>query len=405
MADKSLIEANRRMLQSGRSPVVEFNAPQGNTLFEGHRAVNAARKNKIAAVNASVSNSMGKMKSDVDLTAYSKEEQKNIGKFLTGQRSLYANSANALAKISDASSPEYQYHVDVMNSVNNSFTNLKNQLDSYKENKIEFAEGIRTGLFSEGNDDMQYSNAAMMYGLVDGEKTNVPFEIAENGNLGFNMGGEYVSYNDFEQPFTKDYKVASGILGQSADLYKNHTLLQGPQKDMLRLSLMASLRDPNTIKSLVSDFESDGLNLSDIPLDDIDAARNMVADRIMNSYTDVAAQGKADYDVRHPGKRNGGATNSAGLNKDQTRAYGYFENQSSTLGMLSGGMTGMGYDADGEPVINADGELTGKPVVGYQIGKWVKNDIGERNFEIATGREMINIDDSQDEFLRKAGIK
>jgi len=300
MADKSLIEANKRMLQSGRRPVVEFNAPQGNTLFEGHRAVNAARKNKIAAVNASVSNSMGKMKSDVDLTAYSKEEQKNIGKFLTGQRSLYANSANALAKISDTSSPEYQYHVDVMNSVNNSFTNLKNQLDSYKENKIEFAEGIRTGLFSEGNDDMQYSNAAMMYGLVDGEKTNVPFEIAENGNLGFNIGGEYVSYNDFEQPFTKDYKVASGILGQSADLYKNHTLLQGPQKDMLRLSLMASLRDPNTIKSLVSDFESDGLNLSDIPLDDIDAARNMVADRIMNSYTDVAAQGKADYDASRP---------------------------------------------------------------------------------------------------------
>jgi len=322
MADKSLIEANRRMLQSGRRPVVEFNAPQGNTLFEGHRAVNAARRNKIAAVNASVSNSMGKMKSDVDLTAYSKEEQKNIGKFLTGQRSLYANSANALAKISDTSSPEYQYHVDVMNGVNNSFTNLKNQLDSYKENKIEFAEGIRTGLFSEGNDDMQYSNAAMMYGLVDGEKTNVPFEIAENGNLGFNMGGEYVSYNDFEQPFTKDYKVASGILGQSADLYKNHTLLQGPQKDMLRLNLMASLRDPNTIKSLVSDFESDGLNLSDIPLDDIDAARNMVADRIMNSYTDVAAQGKADYDARNSsGNGNSGAQEFSTLTSDFDNHY------------------------------------------------------------------------------------
>ena len=300
MADKSLIDANRRMLKSGRRPVVEFNAPQGDNLFEGHRAINAARKNKIAAVNASVSTSMGKMKSDVDLTAYSKEEQKNIGKFLTGQRSIYANSANALAKISDTSSPEYQYHVDVMNGINNSFTNLKNQLDSYKENKIEFAEGVRTGLFSEGNDDMQYSNAAMMYGLTDGEKTNVPFEIAENGNLGFNIGGEYVSYNDFEQPFAKDYKVASSILSQSADLYKNHTLLQGPQKDMLRLNLIASLRDPNTIKSLVSDFESEGLNFSDIPLDDMEAAKNMIADRIMNSYTDVAAQGKADYDARNP---------------------------------------------------------------------------------------------------------
>ena len=161
-----------------------------------------------------------------------------------------------------------------------------------------------------------------MYGLVDGEKTNVPFEIAENGNLGFNMGGEYVSYNDFEQPFTKDYKVASGILGQSADLYKNHTLLQGPQKDMLRLNLMASLRDPNTIKSLVSDFESDGLNLSDIPLDDIDAARNMVADRIMNSYTDVAAQGKADYDARNPSRSGGGRSGGSGSGgKDYTERW------------------------------------------------------------------------------------
>ena len=338
MADKSLIEANRRMLQSGRRPVVEFNAPQGDNLFEGHRAINAARRNKIAAVNASVSNSMGKMKSDVDLTAYSKEEQKNIGKFLTGQRSLYANSANALAKISDASSPEYQYHVDVMNNVNNSFVNLKNQLDSYKENKIEFAEGIRTGLFSEGNDDMQYSNAAMMYGLVDGEKTNVPFEIAENGNLGFNIGGEYVSYNDFEQPFPKDYKVASGILSQSANLYKNHTLLQGPQKDMLRLSLTASLRDPNTIKSLVSDFESDGLNLSDIPLDDIDAARNMIADRIMNSYTDVAAQGKADYDAKRANKnpsRSTGSTNPSS-GKDYTERWADVDKYPQTPQKISG---------------------------------------------------------------------
>ena len=335
MADKSLIDANRRMLKSGRRPVVEFNAPQGDNLFEGHRAINAARKNKIAAVNASVSTSMGKMKSDVDLTAYSKEEQKNIGKFLTGQRSIYANSANALAKISDTSSPEYQYHVDVMNGINNSFTNLKNQLDSYKENKIEFAEGVRTGLFSEGNDDMQYSNAAMMYGLTDGEKTNVPFEIAENGNLGFNIGGEYVSYNDFEQPFAKDYKVASSILSQSADLYKNHTLLQGPQKDMLRLNLIASLRDPNTIKSLVSDFESEGLNFSDIPLDDMEAAKNMIADRIMNSYTDVAAQGKADYDARNPGKQGGkggkgGGSSSSSSSSGKDR-YGYSKEESITM--------------------------------------------------------------------------
>ena len=32
-------------------------------------------------------------------------------------------------------------------------------------------------------------------------------------------------------------------------------------------------------------------------------------------------------------------------------------------------------------------------------------DNGVTTFEIAAGKEMINIDDSQDEFLRKAGIK
>lgn len=311
MADRSLIEANRRMLKAGRRSEYKSQLPSGNNLFDTIKQANTDRKNKIKAINNSVSNSMGKMKSNLDLTAYSREEQKNIGKFLTGQRSMYANSANALAKISDTSSPEYQYHVDVMNNVNNSFVNLKNQLDSYKENKIEFAEGVRTGLFSEGNDEMQYNTAASMYGLTGDEKTNAPFQIAENGNLGFNINNEFVSYNDFEQPFAKDYKVASTILKQTADLYKNHTLLQGPQKDLLRLNLEASLTDPRTVKSLVSDFESQGLNFSDIPLDDMDAAKGMIVDRIMNSYTEVAAQGKAEYDAKRAGKNPGSTADPA----------------------------------------------------------------------------------------------
>lgn len=297
MADKSLIESNRRMLESRRRPVVKLAAENGNNLYRSAQIANFERKSKIQAVNSSISTSMGKMKSDVDLTAYSPEEQKNIRVFLTSQRSKYANAANALAQIEDTSSPQYQHYVDVMNGVNNSFGNLKNQLDAYKSDKVQFAEGVRTGMYSEGNNEEQYGMAATIYGFSDGEKINAPFEIGDNGNLGFNLNGEYMAYNDFEEPFVKDYKVASGILKQTADLYKNHTLLQGPQKDMLRLNLMASLSDPNTIKSLVSDFESEGLNFSDVPLDDMDVAKDMIVNRIMNSYTEVAAQGKAEYDA------------------------------------------------------------------------------------------------------------
>ena len=330
MADKSLIESNRRMLESRRRPVVKLAAENGNNLYRSAQIANFERKNKIQAVNNSISTSMGKMKSDVDLTAYSPEEQKNIRVFLTSQRSKYANAANALAQIEDTSSPQYQHYVDVMSGVNNSFSNLKNQLDAYKTDKVQFAEGVRTGMYSEGNDEGQYGTAATIYGFSDGEKANAPFEIGDNGNLGFNIGGEYMAYNDFEEPFVKDYKVASGILSQTADLYKNHTLLQGPQKDMLRLNLMASLSDPNTIKSLVSDFESEGLNFSDISLDDMDAAKDMIVDRIMNSYTEVAAQGKADYDARSPSKQDRQESNSSG--KDR---YGYSKEESVT--MIEGG--------------------------------------------------------------------
>ena len=315
MADKTLIEANRRMLAAKQVPAYKTaqEAIGGrDNVYAATVATNRARKNKITAINNSVSNSMGKMKSDLDLTAYTAEEQKNIRSFLVTQRNKYANAANELARIEDASSPEYQFYVDIMNDVNNSFTNLKGQLDSYKANKVEFAEGVKNGVFSQGNDDSQYAMAATMYGLVDGEKANAPFQIGENGALGFDMGGEFVSYNDFEQPFVKDYKAASGILKQSADLYKNHQTLSGPQKDLLRINLNASLQDPKTIKSLVSDFADEGLDLSDIPLDNMDAARDMIVDRVMNSYTDVAARGKTDYDARKK------ANNSTSTDSDNT---------------------------------------------------------------------------------------
>ena len=173
---------------------------------------------------------------------------------------------------------------------------------------MQFAEGVRTGMYSEGNDEGSTARLLPYMDLTPDEKANAPFKIGDNGNLGFNIGGEYMAYNDFEEPFVKDYKVASSILSQTADLYKNHTLLQGPQKDMLRLNLMASLSDPNTIKSLVSDFESQGLNFSDIPLDDMDAAKSMIVDRIMNSYTEVAAQGKAEYDAKRADKNPSSST-------------------------------------------------------------------------------------------------
>lgn len=312
MADRSLIEGQRAVSKS--EGFVDYGAKVAKTDFAkgaamGVDAQNRARKSKVAAINQAVNTNMSRMKSDVDLTGYSKEEQKGIRNFLIAQRNRYAEAASAAAKIGDASSPDYQYYVDIMNSVNNSFSNLRSQLNSYKENKVEFAEGVRSGLWSEGNEDGAYAKAARMYGLVDGKKTDASFKIGEDGNLGFDIDGEIVSYSDFEQPFTKDFATANKILKLSSDLYTAGNELSGPKKDMLRMQLSSMLTDPNTMKSLIKDFDGDGLKLSDIVYNEQnpEETRDNIINRLLGSFGDVAAQGKAEKDSRRGGK--GGANN------------------------------------------------------------------------------------------------
>ena len=94
----------------------------GGTQFV--RASVAANEAKLAEVQQTVNNAMGKMKNNLDLTGFKPEEQKAMRKFLISERNKYAYSASAISKLSDSTDPDYQYHVDIMNGVNNSFTNF-----------------------------------------------------------------------------------------------------------------------------------------------------------------------------------------------------------------------------------------------------------------------------------------
>jgi hypothetical protein len=374
------------------------NPVQGENFYIKERERKQATKSR---VNGYIEN----LKSDIDLDGLSPEQTSAMRGFLVSQRGIYANAANEIAKIDDASSPEYQQYADIMNGVNRSFVNLSEEVKSYKDAKRGFAETHQADLYSNAASGSEIQTAASLYGLDP--EVPASFSVGEGGHIMFEVNGESQSYKDYKEPMMKDYTTMNSLLTTTNNLYSAGQKLNDTKIQLIGSQVEAMLSNPNTIKSILAgDFKGSGIDLSGIAYnpEDIAGTRMQVKDAMVSALVEVANQGYAEKE-RVRNKQGGRVNNSTGLNKDQTRAYGYFENQSSTLGMLSGGMTGMGYDADGEPVINADGELTGKPVVGYQIGKWVKNDIGERNFEIATGREMINIDDSQDEFLRKAGIK
>lgn len=405
MSDANLIKGQQAVSRS--SGFVDYAKQTGGADYSaGSTATVAANKkaykNKVAEINAKVNTEMGKMKSDIDLTGFSTQEQKGIRSFLMAERNRYAQAANEIARIGDASSPEYQHWADIMNEVNNSFVNLKTQLDSYKENKLEFAEGVRTGMWSEGNDDESYAQAAAMYGLVGGEKTDATFKITQGGNLGFDVNGQILSYKDFEQPFTKDYAAASQILELSNTLYNSGNKMTDANADLVRLQLSGMLSDPNTLKSLINDFANDGLNLSDIQFnpDDIEGTRNAVMERLMGSFKDVANQGYRNKKPRGNYTPSGGS-----FNQTQQTAIGYFKNGSGSI-PLSGGYQARAIDADGNFIIDANTGLPreGADVAGYAVGKFETKD-GATNWVAKEGTEQISIEDDPSEFVRKAGIK
>jgi hypothetical protein len=257
-------------------------------------------------------------------------------------------------------------------------------------------------MWSEGNDDEAYAQAAAMYGLVGGEKTDATFKIMQGGNLGFDVNGQILSYKDFEQPFTKDYAAASKILELSNTLYNAGNKMTDANADLVRLQLSGMLSDPNTLKSLINDFANDGLNLGDIQFnpDDIEGTRNAVMERLMGGFKDVANQG-----YRNKKPRGGNTPSGGSFNQTQQTAIGYFKNGAGSI-PLSGGYQARAVDADGNFIIDANTGLPkeGAKVAGYAVGKFETKD-GATNWVAKEGVEQISVEDDPSEFVRKAGIK
>lgn len=252
---------------------------------------------------------MNDMKTDMDLTAFSDAETSSIRNFLLAERSKYAEAAKKIATIDDRSSEEYLSLVDTMNGVNNSFVNLSKQLQSYKKNKIEYATDQLNNSLSKGMDPEQNRQAMIMYGFYDENKDkksdaaySAPFQILEKGNLGFNIDGKVISYNEVPAPIYKDYKLANTILKTNESVYKSGQPMTKTEADMYRLKLEEGLQDPNSLRSIVYDFDGE-LGMRDIgniwdsnknKEGAVDEVRSMVINRLLKARVDVAKEGAAE---------------------------------------------------------------------------------------------------------------
>jgi hypothetical protein len=303
MANNQLIKGaaltSKKFVDVGAAVGDGINYSKGSGNYKNPRVA------KNQAIQAKVNAYMGKMKTDMDFTSFSPGETATMRSFLVDQRDKYAEAAKMAASFSDTSDPAYMEHVDIMNGVNNSFTNLAKQLESYKTGKVEYAQGQLDGIYSDGTDEEVATDTAAMYGFWDHDDdastkkqggANSPFQIMAGGNLGFNINGREVSYNGSPPLIDKDYKTAIGIIKDNESAYTAGKPQNKNSLKAYRLQLEQQLRNQNTVKSLIFDFndELDTQDLQDAISEgsiDMTQAREEFINRMVNSRQQVSQEG------------------------------------------------------------------------------------------------------------------
>lgn len=293
--------ANRNLIAGTR-------AVYGNRFVDAAGAIGEGMKGFTPGVSPStLANLMSMKKTDTQVKAYmeglntemdllnlSTAEQNSVKGYLFDQKQRYAQLATELAQTS-ATGGRYLELKNEMDGIKQSFLNLKNQTDKFKERKIQYLDDLENGRLSKGNKAEDYNKAGSVYGggalLID---PNGGINVVTDGGEGL------VRYADVKDPFLKDFKTADEILQQNNKLYTAGVKLDTSKEALLRNQLKNQLSRDGALESIVEDglITNERLNV------DLDAyatredAINDVAEILLQGYRDSATAGAEEKRVR-----------------------------------------------------------------------------------------------------------
>ena len=269
---------------------------------------------KAKAVDKQIAGYVNKMKSNVDLTGVSPEQQKAIQSYLVNQRNEYVKAANEIVNYS-ASDPEYMQYADIMNSVNNSFVNLSNTLKTYKANQAEFVDDFQNNRLSNG-DLVRKKQAGEIYDPL------TSFSI-ENGDFIFNTSdGNKVNFRDFKNPSEKAFKTATSIANIANTVYKAGAKLNPTQASSIRLQLEEAFNtNPDALRSIAADgfFNGQPMAINQEALNNVentDELQAMVINQLMEGISASALQGYNDKQSKTSPR---GGSNTSGYKSPETK--------------------------------------------------------------------------------------
>ena len=283
-------------------------AVYGNRFVDAAGAIGEGMKGFTSGVSPSMlANLMSMKKTDTQVKAYveglntemdllnlSEAEQNSVKGYLFDQKQRYAQLATELTQTS-ATGGRYLEIKNEMDGIKQSFLNLKNQTDKFKERKIQYLDDLENGRLSKGNKAEDYNKAGSVYGggalLID---PNGGINVVTDGGEGL------VRYADVKDPFLKDFKTADEILEQNNKLYNAGVALDASKEALLRNQLKSKLSQDGSLESIVEDglINNERLNVDLDAYETREDAINDVAEILLQGYRDSAAAGAEEKRVR-----------------------------------------------------------------------------------------------------------
>lgn len=134
----------------------------------------------------------------------------DVTNYLASEKKLYADTAKQLAEM-DSSDPAYMETLDKLQSIQNNFITLNDQLNQFQEDSKEYIKAFDNGDISKGfklGEADKFNNTASIF--TGKGKLNI-----QNGQLVFNVDGKNLNYSNGEVGdfYSPDFDVQSGIDG------------------------------------------------------------------------------------------------------------------------------------------------------------------------------------------------
>jgi hypothetical protein len=305
--------ANRNLIAGTR-------AVYGNAFTDAAGSIGAGMQGYGAGISPSTLASLASMKNtdtqvkaylnslntEMDLLELSDAEQNSIKGYLNTQKNLYSELATELTQ-TDAISPRYMELKNRMDSIKQSFLNLKGQTDKFKERKIQYLDDLENGRLSKGNKAEDYNSAGSVYGggalLID---PNGGINVVTDGGKGL------IRYADVNDPFLKDFKTADEILEQNNKLYNAGVPLDASKEALLRNQLKSKLSQDGSLESIVEDglINNERLNVDLAAYETREDAIDDVSEILLQGYRDSAAAGAEEKRVRKGQTKPKGSSNT-----------------------------------------------------------------------------------------------